>query len=354
MVSLAKRILIGRPIATADEGHQRLPKRVALPIFASDAISSTAYATDEIVLVLVAQAGIGLAAFQELVPLAVVVCVLLVIVVLSYRQTIYAYPSGGGAYVVARRNLGEMPSLVAGASLLTDYILTVAVSVAGGVLAIQSAFGFDSQWRVPLGLLMIALMTLANLRGLKESGALFAPPTYLYIVMLDAVDRRRAVPRLVPRPRPDPARHAVRGGPGVGRGQRDAERADAAARVLVRRRRAVGRRGRLQRRAGVPQAGGPQRGDHAGDDGGDPRRVLPRHLRAGVAPRADPRRGRSDRHRPDGRAGLRRQGRALLDHPVGDVRHPRPRRQHRLPGLPRALVDHRPRRLPSPPARQPR
>ena len=179
-----KRILIGRPIATADEGHQRLRKRVALPIFASDAISSTAYATDEIVLVLVAQAGIGLAAFDELVPLAIVVCVLLVIVVLSYRQTIHAYPSGGGAYVVARRNLGEMPSLVAGASLLTDYILTVAVSVAGGVLAIQSAFGFDSQWRVPLGLLLIAVMTVANLRGLKESGSLFAPPTYLYIVML--------------------------------------------------------------------------------------------------------------------------------------------------------------------------
>ncbi len=184
MVSLAKRILIGRPIATADEGHQRLNKRVALPIFASDAISSTAYATDEIVLVLVAQAGIGLAAFQELVPLAIVVCVLLVIVTLSYRQTIHAYPSGGGAYVVARRNLGEMPSLVAGASLLTDYILTVAVSVAGGVLAIQSAFGFDSQWRVPLGLLLIAVMTVANLRGLRESGSLFAPPTYLYIVML--------------------------------------------------------------------------------------------------------------------------------------------------------------------------
>jgi amino acid transporter len=184
MVSLAKRILIGRPIATADEGHQRLRKRVALPIFASDAISSTAYATDEIVLVLVAQAGIGLAAFQKLVPLAIVVCVLLVIVVLSYRQTIHAYPSGGGAYVVARRNLGEMPSLVAGASLLTDYILTVAVSVAGGVLAIQSAFGFGSEWRVPLGVMLVAIMTVANLRGLKESGALFAPPTYLYIVML--------------------------------------------------------------------------------------------------------------------------------------------------------------------------
>jgi amino acid transporter len=184
MVSLAKRLLLGKPIATSEEHAQKLSKRVALPIFASDAISSTAYATDEIVLVLTVQAGIGLAAFDKLVPIAIIVCVLLAIVVLSYRQTIYAYPSGGGAYVVSRENLGEMPSLIAGASLLTDYILTVAVSVAGGVLAIQSAFGFDSSWRVPLGLLLIAIMTVANLRGLRESGALFAPPTYLYIVML--------------------------------------------------------------------------------------------------------------------------------------------------------------------------
>jgi amino acid transporter len=184
MVSLAKRILIGRPIATSEEGHHRLRKRVALPIFSSDAISSTAYATDEVVLVLTLQAGIGVAAFNYLVPIAIVVAVLLVIVVLSYRQTIYAYPSGGGAYIVSRENLGETPSLVAGASLLTDYILTVAVSVAGGVLAIQSATDFDPKWRVPLCLLMIAAMTVANLRGLRESGALFAPPTYLYIAML--------------------------------------------------------------------------------------------------------------------------------------------------------------------------
>jgi amino acid transporter len=184
MVSVAKRLLIGKPIATSEEHHQKLSKRVALPIFASDAVSSTAYATDEIILVLTLQAGIGAAAWGYLTPIAVVVAVLLVIVVVSYRQTIYAYPSGGGAYVVSRENLGETPSLVAGASLLTDYILTVAVSVAGGVLAIQSAFEFDSKWRVPLCLLMIAVMTVANLRGLRESGSLFAPPTYLYIVML--------------------------------------------------------------------------------------------------------------------------------------------------------------------------
>ena len=183
-VSLVKRLLIGKPIATSEEHHQRLGKRVALPVFASDAISSTAYATDEINLVLIGGAGIGAAAWDYLTPIAIVVAVLLLIVVLSYRQTIYAYPSGGGSYVVSRENLGVLPSLVAGASLLTDYILTVAVSVAGGVLAIQSAFDFDSRWRVPLCLLMVALMTVANLRGLRESGSLFAPPTYLYIVML--------------------------------------------------------------------------------------------------------------------------------------------------------------------------
>jgi amino acid transporter len=182
--SLVKRVLIGTPIATSEEHHHRLRKLVALPVFASDAISSTAYATDEIVLVLTVQAGIGAAAWGYLTPIAIVVAVLLVIVVISYRQTIYAYPSGGGSYIVSRENLGETPSLVAGAALLTDYILTVAVSVAGGVLAIQSAFGFESRWRVPLCLLMIVIMTVANLRGVRESGALFAPPTYLYVVML--------------------------------------------------------------------------------------------------------------------------------------------------------------------------
>src|SRR3954454_15603279 len=120
MVSLAKRILIGRPIASSEEGHQRLRKRVALPIFASDAVSSTAYATDEVVLVLVAQAGIGVAACSKLVPIAIVVAVLLVIVVASYRQTIYAYPSGGGAYAVSLDNFGENAALVAGSALLVD------------------------------------------------------------------------------------------------------------------------------------------------------------------------------------------------------------------------------------------
>jgi amino acid transporter len=179
-----KRILIGRPISSADEHHQRLSKKIALPVFASDAISSTAYATDEILVVLLLQAGIGAAAFDLLVPIAVVVCVLLVIVVISYRQTIFAYPSGGGAYIVSRENLGVTPSLVAGSALLVDYILTVAVSVAGGVLAIRTATGFDSGWTVPVCLACVFVITVMNLRGVKESGAAFAGPTYFYILML--------------------------------------------------------------------------------------------------------------------------------------------------------------------------
>ncbi len=184
MFATLKRLVIGSPIATADEGHQRLSKKIALPVFASDAISSTAYATDEILVVLLLQAHIGHGAWAPIIPIALIVCALMIIVVLSYRQTIHAYPSGGGAYIVSRENLGVIPSLVAGASLLVDYILTVAVSVAGGVLAIKTAIGFDSKWTVPVCLLCVLLMTLANLRGLKESGAIFAGPTYFYVLML--------------------------------------------------------------------------------------------------------------------------------------------------------------------------
>ena len=183
-MSRVKSFLIGKPLSSAEEAHQRLSRVVALPVFGSDAISSTAYATDEILVVLLLQAGIGAAAFTKLVPLAIVVCALMAIVVTSYRQTINAYPSGGGSYIVSRENLGVLPSLVAGASLLVDYILTVAVSVAGGVLAIRTATGFDTRWTVPICLLCIFVMTVMNLRGVKESGAAFAGPTYFYVAML--------------------------------------------------------------------------------------------------------------------------------------------------------------------------
>src|SRR5262249_38981315 len=161
---------------------------IALAVFSSDAISSTAYATEEILFVTVT-AGTAAAlsrGLDTLVPIAVAVAVLLAIVVTSYRQTIYAYPSGGGSYIVSRENLGENPSLIAGASLLVDYILTVAVSISAGVAAIISIPEFRSvqEHRVLLCLGLILFITLANLRGVKESGRLFAFPTYLYIVML--------------------------------------------------------------------------------------------------------------------------------------------------------------------------
>ena len=183
MASL-KKFLIGNPISSEEEAHQRLSKKIALPVFASDAISSTAYATDEILVVTLIGASAGAAAFRPLVPIAIIVVILLAILVMSYRQTIMAYPSGGGAYIVSRENLGPTSALVAGSSLLVDYILTVSVSVAGGVLAIRTATGLDRSWAVPLCLLCIFIMTVMNLRGVKESGAAFAGPTYFYIVML--------------------------------------------------------------------------------------------------------------------------------------------------------------------------
>jgi amino acid transporter len=178
--------LVGRPLATTEQEHQRIPKLIALAVFSSDAISSTAYATEEILFVTALGASSLTLGLSVLVPIAICVCILLVIVVTSYRQTIFAYPSGGGSYVVSRENLGEYPSLLAGASLLVDYILTVAVSISAGVAAIISipAFNRLEHQRVPLGLVLIALITVANLRGVKESGRIFAIPTYVYIVVL--------------------------------------------------------------------------------------------------------------------------------------------------------------------------
>jgi amino acid transporter len=180
-----KRVVVGRPLATNEEAHHRLRKIVALPVFASDAISSTAYATQEILLVLVPVAAMG--ALHDLTPIAIIVAVLLAIVTTSYRQTIAAYPSGGGAYVVSRENLGPLPSLVAGSSLLVDYVLTVAVSVSAGVAAITSAYPGLHSYTVEICLGCIVVMTLANLRGVKESGNLFAAPTYVYITILGAL-----------------------------------------------------------------------------------------------------------------------------------------------------------------------
>ncbi|HKP35319.1 MAG TPA: APC family permease [Pyrinomonadaceae bacterium] len=186
MASL-KRLLVGSPIRTARLAHERLTKKTALAIFASDALSSTAYATEQILLVLAAAYLFGQGqAFTRVVPISIAISILLVIVATSYRQTIHAYPSGGGAFIVAKENLGTIPGLIAGASLLVDYVLTVSVSVAAGVEAITSAalgtrFAGLNNHRVLVCLFFIFFITIANLRGVREAGALFAAPSYAFI-----------------------------------------------------------------------------------------------------------------------------------------------------------------------------
>jgi amino acid transporter len=173
--------LIGRPLSTADAPHQTIGKVVGLAVFASDALSSTAYATQEILVIL---AAAGTAAFGIVFPISIAIVILLAIVTISYEQTIHAYPDGGGAYIVSRDNLGEFPALIAAAALLTDYILTVSVSIASGVAQITSAFPNLYDFRVPLAVVFIMFIMLMNLRGVKESGTAFAIPTYFFVVMM--------------------------------------------------------------------------------------------------------------------------------------------------------------------------
>ena len=173
--------LIGRPLATADAPHQAIRKIVGLAVFSSDAMSSVAYATQEMLVVL---AIAGTAAFGYAIPLSFIIVLLLVILTISYEQTIHAYPGGGGAYIVSRDNLGEVPAQVAGAALLTDYILTVAVSISSGVAQITSAFPALFPYRVEIAVSLVLLVMLINLRGVKESGAIFAAPTYFFVILM--------------------------------------------------------------------------------------------------------------------------------------------------------------------------
>ena len=170
--------LIGRPLATADAENQTIGKLVGLAVFASDALSSTAYATQEILIIL---AAAGAIAFSFALPISFAIVVLLAIVTISYEQTIHAYPNGGGAYIVARDNIGTMAAQVAAAALLTDYILTVAVSVSSGVAQLASAFPKLHSHRVGLAVVFVILIMTVNLRGVREAGAIFAIPSYFFI-----------------------------------------------------------------------------------------------------------------------------------------------------------------------------
>lgn len=175
--------LIGRPLPTADAPHQTIGKAIGLAVFASDALSSTAYATQEILVVLVAA---GTAALGYALPIALAIVGLLAMVTLSYQQTIHAYPNGGGAYIVARDNLGDLPAQIAAAALLTDYVLTVAVSVSAGVAQIVSAYPELRDYRVVIAVSMVLLIMLINLRGVQESGRAFALPTFFFLAVMVA------------------------------------------------------------------------------------------------------------------------------------------------------------------------
>jgi amino acid transporter len=183
-ISAVKKLFVGSPLATAQARHERLSRTSALAVFSSDALSSVAYATEEILLVLVLA---GSAALTFSIPIGIAIALLIAVVVSSYRQTILAYPHGGGAYIVTKDNLGTLPALVAAGALLIDYVLTVAVSVAAGVAAITSAFPILYDYRIALGVIFIAGIATVNLRGLRESGALFAVPTYLFVVSFAAM-----------------------------------------------------------------------------------------------------------------------------------------------------------------------
>src|SRR5512135_113912 len=173
--------LIGRPLQTADAPHQTIGKAIGLAVFAADALSSTAYATQESLGIL---AAVGTLALGYVFPISIAIVALLAVVTISYEQTIHAYPGGGGAYIVARDNLGELPAQAAGAALLTAYVLPVSVSVSSGIAQVVSAYPALFPFRVELAVFAVLFIMVVNLRGVKESGTAFTLPAYFFIAMM--------------------------------------------------------------------------------------------------------------------------------------------------------------------------
>jgi amino acid transporter len=213
--ALLKRWMVGAPMSLAQARHERLRKSVALAVFSSDALSSVAYATEEILLVLVLAGGVAL---HLSIPIGVAITALLAIVAISYQQTIHAYPNGGGSYIVARANLGAAAGLIAAAALLVDYVLTVSVSVAAGVAAVTSAFPDLTTHKVALGVGCVAVIALANIRGVRESGRIFAVPTYFFVASFGVLIAEGlfrlatgSLPRTPPPPPALPAAEALTG-----------------------------------------------------------------------------------------------------------------------------------------------
>ncbi len=341
--------LLGRPLASSEADHQLLPKTLALPVFASDPLSSVAYATEEAMLVL-ALAGVG--AFVYLTPVSFAVAGLLAIVVISYRQTIRAYPEGGGAFGVSYENLGVVPGAVAASSLLVDYVLTVAVSVSAGVAAITSAVPELLPWRVTLALVFVALVTIANLRGVKEASTLFAAPTYLFITTVFTVlivGFLRCADGVCPQ--------------AISSGLELEAEVGAVTLFLLLRAFASGSTALTGVEAvadGVQAFRNPKARNAAATlgvmgDGVD--RHVPRDLRPRPTVRRPGQRNhdRHLRHRAvaDWSDGVQRRG-GFLGAPGGYGGDPDPRRQHRIPGLPPAVGDSRQPSDDAPPVPQPR
>ena len=291
----------------------------------------------------------GVAALTYRIPVAFAIVALLAIVVTSYRQTVRAYPRGGGSYIVARENLGTIPGLIAAAAILTDYVLTVAVSITAGTIAITSAAPSLAEHKVLIASGLVALVTAANLRGVKEAGALLRAPDVRLRRHRWHHDRHGpvAVPLGVPH---GGHRRSSRGA----RGRRDA--LPRAPRVLLRRVRAHRRRGGRRRRAGVPPTPGQERRRDARDHGLPRQCLVPRDHRAVGAPRRPDHgggRALAVRAVADRRRGLRRRPGV---HPAADLHggDPHPRGEHRVPGLPSPVLDPGPRSVHAEPVPQPR
>ncbi len=344
-----KRIVVGRPMANNEYEETLLPKWLALPIFASDPLSSVAYATEAALVVLVgASAGAAHLAF----PLSLGIAALLAIVVVSYRQTVRVYQTSGGAYIVAKENLGRLPSLVAAAALLTDYILTVAVSVAAGVLALTSAATSLRGHELTLSIGFVLLIAVANLRGVREAGILFAIPTYAFVTSIFAliiVGFGRCATGSCPTA---VAPHPVTAGVGA---VTDVRRP---ARVRVGLDRAHGRRGDRERGQRIPSAARRERGEDTPDPRRDRDCDVRRCLLAGRAHACPPDRDRDavgavgDRTRS--LPGFVRAGVHVLGDPGVDARSTRARCQHLVSGLPAAGRTACPRPVLRPSIQQPR
>ena len=335
--------LFGRRLATLEEEQQRVGVLAGIPMLGLDALGSAAYGPEAALTLLI---PLGAAGVRYIGPISTLIIALLLVVYFSYRQTIAAYPHGGGSYTVAKENLGTTAGLLAAAALMLDYVLVVAVGISAGVGALVSAVPALQPYTLSLCLAILALITLVNLRGVRESGLAFMVPTYLFVVSLLAVLAIGVVKAVLAGGRPTPVVAPPRAA-----GGRDGGRpVDPDAGVRQRLHGDDRRRGGQQRRRRLPRAGGPPRPPHADGDHRDPGRHAGRHRLPvpGLRHRRDRAGPTRLREHPvaAGRRGRRRGGLLLHHHRLGAGR-PGPVGQHRLRRLPAALPGDRAGRLPA-------